>query len=232
LLQIAAKGDTIIKSSFKRTVRRDEWEGVMQRVFLKIFAIAVLMSPVLMNRAAYGQSLGEVARENRERQAAEDASGVHPKVITNKDLPADPEGNEGSREAQPGVEVAGSSEAVQNRPAERHFAEQPFAAPRSGEPRSAESGMGEQRAAEQWKRQILVRESRMANLQERIDRLNASIRSRGGSAQYEGPNNRYQARQLERVEEMQQRLDEQKRKLDEMQEAARRAGMHTAVYDP
>jgi hypothetical protein len=31
---------------------------------------------------------------------------------------------------------------------------------------------------------------------------------------------------------MQQQLDEQKRKLDQMQEAARHAGMHTAVYDP
>jgi hypothetical protein len=31
---------------------------------------------------------------------------------------------------------------------------------------------------------------------------------------------------------MQMRLDEQKRRLDAMQEAARRAGMHTAVYDP
>jgi hypothetical protein len=27
-------------------------------------------------------------------------------------------------------------------------------------------------------------------------------------------------------------LDEQKRRLDAMQDAARRAGMHTAVYDP
>jgi hypothetical protein len=209
----------------------------MQRMFLKIFAIVLLMNLLVINPAAYAQSLGDVARENRERQAAEDASGAHPKVITNKDLPADPEGNEGSREAQPGVEVASSSEAVQNRPVERRLAEQPFAAPRSAEPRSAEPhsaepGLGEQRAAEQWKRQILVRESRMANLQERIDRLNASIRSRGGSAQYEGPNSRYQGRQLERVEEMQQRLDEQKRKLAEMQEAARHAGLHTAVYDP
>jgi hypothetical protein len=31
---------------------------------------------------------------------------------------------------------------------------------------------------------------------------------------------------------MQRQLDEQQRKLDAMQEAARRAGMHTGVYDP
>jgi hypothetical protein len=51
--------------------------------------------------------------------------------------------------------------------------------------------------------------------------------------QYETlPYNRYQAQQLQRVAQIQQQLDEQKRKLDRMQEAARHAGMHTAVYDP
>ena len=72
----------------------------------------------------------------------------------------------------------------------------------------------------------------MANLQARVDQLNASIRSSGGSVQYEGPYNRYQARQLQRVAQIQLHLDEQKMKLDQMQEAARHAGMHTAVYDP
>jgi len=53
-----------------------------------------------------------------------------------------------------------------------------------------------------------------------------------GSVQYDAPYNRYQARQLERVAQVRRQLDEQKRTLDEMQEAARHAGMHTAVYDP
>jgi hypothetical protein len=44
--------------------------------------------------------------------------------------------------------------------------------------------------------------------------------------------NRYQARQLERLAQMQQQLDQQRKKLEEMQEAARHAGMHTPVYDP
>jgi hypothetical protein len=72
----------------------------------------------------------------------------------------------------------------------------------------------------------------MAILQARIDQINASIRSANGSAQYEGPANGYQARQMQQVAQIQLRLDEQHRKLDRMQEAARRAGMHTAVYDP
>ncbi|MGD0791557.1 MAG: hypothetical protein ABR920_07280 [Terriglobales bacterium] len=173
----------------------------MHRMFLKIVAIALLM-----NSAAYGQSLGDVARENREKKA-EDASAAQPKVITNKDLPKDPEANQEPPEAQSGASAAASSEAAEQR-------------------------LAEQRAAEQWKRQILAQKNKMATLQARIDQLNASIRSAGGSVQYEGPYNRYQARQLQRVAQIQLQLDEQKRKLDQMQEAARHAGMHTAVYDP
>lgn len=72
----------------------------------------------------------------------------------------------------------------------------------------------------------------MASLQVRIDQLHASITSANGSVQSEGPYNRYQAQQLQRVAQIQQQLDEQKWKLDQMQDAARHAGMHTAVYDP
>jgi predicted RNase H-like nuclease (RuvC/YqgF family) len=176
-------------------------------MFLKIAAIALLTTS-----AAYGQSLGDVARENWEKQNANDASATaKPKVITNKDLPKDSDANQSPPEAQSEASAA-SSEAADYR--------------------SAQQRLAEQRAAEQWKRQILAQENKMANLQARIDQLNASIRSANGSVQYEGPSNRHQARQLQRVAQIQLQLDEQKRKLDQMQDAARHAGMHTAVYDP
>jgi hypothetical protein len=192
----------------------------MQRTFLKIIAITLLM-----NLAAYGQSLGEIARENREKQEAQEASGVRPRMITNKDLPENPEGYQKPPEPQPGAEAPNA--AVDQRFAEHRFAEHRFA-----EQRFAEQRPGEEDAAGQWKRQILTQQNRMANLQARIDQLNASLHFPGRSAQFEGPSNRYQARQLQLVEQMQQRLDEQKRILYQIQEAARRAGMHTNVYDP
>ena len=176
----------------------------MRRVFLTICAIALLMSS-----AAYGQSLGDIARENREKKT-DDASAAQPKVITNADLPKDPDAQQEPAEAQ--SEASASSQAAENR--------------------SAQQRLAEQRAADQWKRQILAQKNKMATLQARIDQLNASIRSAGGSVQYEGPYNRYQARKLQRVAQIQLQLDEQKMKLDQMQEAARHAGMHSAVYDP
>jgi predicted RNase H-like nuclease (RuvC/YqgF family) len=177
----------------------------MQRVFLKISAIALLMSS-----AAYGQSLGDIARANREKQNAENTSAAQPRVITNANLPKDPDANQEPVEAQSGTSASSTA-------ADHH---------------SAQQRLAEQRAADQWKRQILAQKNNMATLQARIDQLNASIRSAGGSVQYEGPYNRHQARQLQRVAQIQLQLDEQKMKLDQMQEAARHAGMHTVVYDP
>ena len=177
----------------------------MQRVFLKISAIALLMSS-----AAYGQSLGDIARANREKQNAENTSAAQPRVITNANLPKDPDANQEPAEAQSGTNASSTA----------------------ADHRSAQQRLAEQRAADQWKRQILAQKNKMATLQARIDQLNASIRSAGGSVQYEGPYNRHQARQLQRVAQIQLQLDEQKMKLDQMQEAARHAGMHTAVYDP
>ena len=174
----------------------------MQPMFLRIFAIALLICS-----AAYAQSLGDVARENREKKT-EDGSAAQAKVITNADLPGDPEANQGQREAR--------SDASSQAPDQR----------------SSEQRLREQRAADRWKRLILAQENKMATLQARIDQINAAIHSAGGTVQYEGPYNRYQSRQLERVAQFQQRLDEQRRKLDQMQDAARHAGMHTAVYDP
>ena len=177
----------------------------MRRLSVTICATALLMSS-----AAYGQSLGDIARANREKQNAENASAAQPKVITNANLPKDPAANQEPAEAQPG----------------------PSASSSATDHRSAQQRLAEQRAADQWKRQILAQKNKMATLQARIDQLNASIRSAGGSVQYEGPYNRYQARQLQRVAQIQLQLDEQEMKLDQMQEAARHAGMHTLVYDP
>jgi len=195
--------------------------SVTRQLLFDVVAIVLLMGPM-----AFGQSLGDIARENREKQSAEDASSssVKPKVITNKDLPKDPNADvtpngapAASVTASAPMSAAASGKTVENRAAERHFAQQ---------------RAGEQRAAEQWKKQILAQKTKMANLQARIDQVQASIRSANGEVQAEQPFNRYQARQVQQVALMQQRLNEQRIKLDQMQDAARHAGMHTAVYDP
>jgi hypothetical protein len=182
----------------------------MRRTFLRVLALALLITT-----ASYAQSLGDIARENREKKA-EDPSTAPARVITNKDLPKDPDASEAPTESSSEADAAASSTAADHRAARR----------------AAERHLAEQRAADQWKRQILAQENKIATLQARIDQINRSMHSSYETAQFEGPSNRYQARQLERVAQILQQLDQQKEKLDRMQEAARRAGMHTPVYDP
>ena len=171
----------------------------MQRIFLKIMTIALLMNP-----SAYGQSLGDVARENREKQKAKDASSTtKPKIIANEDLSRNPDADAGQRESEGKMGAAS--------------------------PKAPSGG----RSAEQWKRQILAQKSAIAIQQAQIDKLNDSIHFVVANEYYNGvQHNQHQVKKQERVAQMQQQLEEQKKNLAAMQEGARRAGMGSAVYDP
>jgi hypothetical protein len=210
---------------------------------MQILSIALAL---LISAAAFGQSLGDVARENREekekQKAASALAAAQPRVITNKDLPQDAEQTEDSPQTVPSSNANGTDQATAKNSAEnpaprKHLEHQQIAEPtvsgqRVTEQRLAQRRLAEERAAEQWKRQILAQKHKLASLQARIDQLSASIQAANGSTQYEGPNGRGQARQLQRIAQIQQQIDQQKITLLEMQEAARRAGMHTVVYDP
>jgi len=194
------------------------------RVLLSISPLLLFMT--LMSLAAYGQSLGDVARENREKKAA-DASTTPPKVITNKDLPKSPDGyteppaDQSTPQTPSPASVQASREAAKQRAAEQRAAAQRAAG---------------QRAAEQWKKKIVAQENVVANLQARVAHLRAFIHLANPNASYDyygaQAYNAYQARQLERLNQMQLQLNLQKQKLEDLQEAARHAGMHTLVYDP
>ena len=169
----------------------------MRRITPKVLSIALVMSSV-----AYGQSLGDVARENREKQKAKSASSSpKPKVITNENLPARPEAtpSEIDGEAKP------ASSAVPS------------------------DGM----SAEEWKSQILAQKNAIAAQQAQIDKVNDSIHYVTASLYSNGLQyNDHQAKKQQSVEQMKQQLEEQKKNLAQMQDAARKAGMGSAVYDP
>jgi small-conductance mechanosensitive channel len=170
----------------------------------------------LTGGAGYSQSLGDAARENREKKAAE-TSTTPPKVITNADLPKNPNGSTGATEENNMPATPSSADAAASR-------------------KAAEQRADDQRAAHHWKKQILAQKNTIADQQARIDKLRASLHffDRNYYYDYYGrvEDNRRQAQRMERLKQMEQQLDQQKQKLEEMQEAARHAGMHTAVYDP
>ncbi len=189
------------------------------RQFRTLLTIAI--ASLAMCLTCLGQSLGDVARENREKK--ENQAPTAPlKVITNANLPKDPDaGSENDTDENSAPTVTPNS-ASSKHAVERHMTEH----------RAAERRAAENRAAQQWKQQILAQEATVANLRSRVDRLQASIHFSGVSTYENQPYNSYQARRMERLAELQQQLGQQKRKLEDMQEAARKAGMHTPVYDP
>jgi hypothetical protein len=178
--------------------------------------IEMLALLFLTGVAGYSQSLGDVARENREKKTAE-TSTTPPKVITNADLPKNPDGDTGAAEENNTPATPSPADAAAGR-------------------KAAGQRAADQRAADHWKQQILAQKNTIANQQARVDKLRAAIH-------FVDPNfyddfyagvayNSRQAQRMERLKQMEQQLDQQKQKLQEMQEAARHAGMHTAVYDP
>jgi hypothetical protein len=160
---------------------------------------------------AYRQSLGDVARENREKKAEAPAT-VTSKVITDGDL---------AKDAQ-GPQKTGSSSKPQT----------PSSA-KTGTSNSTATSPLDPRATELWRRQVLAQKRTVATLEKRLARFQASLSSVDASAISRGEIlSRSQALEQERIAQVQEQLDEQRARLLEMQEEARRAGMHTQVYDP
>jgi hypothetical protein len=180
--------------------------GSMRRILLRSFVVGLVLTGAAF--AQSGESLGDIARANRTIQQSQEAAGTTPRVITNQDLPSTSQGIPEANASDPMTTVSGSN---------RH---DPYA-----DQRLSNRLQSEQRSSAQWKARIQEQENRIADLQSRIDHVNASLRAAVGTAQYDAPVSRYQAIQSERLAMMQQMLDQQKRRLSLMQDAARHAGM-------
>ena len=185
----------------------------MLRLFgrhVRQFGVPITTLLLLASVTAYGQSLGDVARENRGKKA-EAAATTPSKVITNVDL---------AKDAQ-APEAADASSRAQSAPSGK-----------TGDRTTAASRV-DPRAAEQWRRQILAQKRTVATLEKRLARFQASISEMDASAISRGEIlTRNQALEQERVAQVQEQLEEQRAKLLEMQEDARRAGMYPQIYDP
>jgi len=90
-----------------------------------------------------------------------------------------------------------------------------------------------EKSAAQWQAQIAAQERVIADLQNRMQRLNSSVHFAYDSSYYGAEQyNMHQQKKLDLVQQMQQQLDEQKQKLAELQEAARKDGYGNAVWEP
>jgi len=174
---------------------------------MRIYKIASCF-PVLLflfTCAGHGQSLGDVAREQRQKQQAKDPQAAA-KVVTNDEIPESPDAS------------AGSSDDTDAAPPESS---------------AAAARSAEKKTAEQWKAEIEARKSRIATLQSQVEKLNNSVHFVEANRYYNGVQyNQYQLKKQQEAQRLQKQLDREKKALVDAQEFARKDGFGTAVYDP
>jgi hypothetical protein len=183
-----------------------------QKCRVAVFLLCISACFLLSIASAFAQSLGEVAREQRQKQQSKDARAAK-KVITDEDLPAHT-----GRDAD-------SDHTSDKDKKDKSDKKDVQAAPEGAKNTSA--------AGEQWKSRILAQKRLVADMQRQADRLAASIHFVDPNAYWNGPEyNQAQTRKQEKLHQFQEQIEEQKAKLEAMQEAARQAGFGNAVYDP
>ncbi len=171
----------------------------MRRAY-KFFA--VIGSILFVVAGSYGQSLGDVARQQRQKQEKDGHTAR--KVVTNEEIPEHPESvSSGST----------STDEHDSTPAP---------------PASNDTHSGEEWKAkiQGQKSSVASLQSQIDRLNSSIHFVEANHYTNG--VQY----NQRQVQKQDEVQRMQKQLDEQKKKLEDMQESARRAGLGSSVYDP
>src|SRR5919108_600541 len=133
---------------------------------LRQFGVPMTALLLLANVTAYAQSLGDVARQNREKKA-EAAATAPPKVITDVDL---------AKDAQ-GPEQAGASSKTQT-----------SSPGKTGAGRTTATTPVDPRVAEQWRRQILAQKRTVATLEKRLAPVRAAPFFWGAAAILRGGN--------------------------------------------
>jgi predicted RNase H-like nuclease (RuvC/YqgF family) len=165
-------------------------------------SFAVVSMVLLAVVVSYGQSLGDVAREQRQKRAK--AASATRKVVTNEDIPE-------------------SSESVSSTSVSANEHETAPATPASNDTHSGEQWKAK---IEAQRSSVASLQSQIDKLNSSIHFVEANHYTNG--VQY----NQRQVQKQDEVQRLQKQLDEQKKQLEDMQESARKAGFGSSVYEP
>ena len=164
--------------------------------------VAFISMVLFITAASFGQSLGDVARAERQKQAKD--AHTDRKVVTNEDMPEHQE------------ESSDNSVSTDDRDAN--------SAPSPSN--SSQAAAHWKAKIEAQKNSITALQGQIDKLNSSIHFVEANRYSNG--VQY----NQRQVQKQDEVQRMQKLLDERKKQLEDMQESARKAGLGSAVYDP
>jgi len=170
---------------------------------MAIRKIAVLyLGLTFLSTFVSAQSLGDVARTQRQKQNGKPANSAH-KVITDEDIP------EHSEDSEPTTNTTDKSAGGSNAPI------------------NTESNGEELKArCREAKQAIKDYQAQLDKLRASIQYVEASRYSNG--VQY----NQHQLRKQQEADRMQKQLEIAKKRFADLQERARKAGFGSSVYDP
>ena len=215
---------------------------------LRPFILFLSASTFLFVLAAHAQddapSLGDVARQARQQKQQKDAQAQSKDAQSSKDAPSkDAQGKDvQAKDTQGKDKDTAAKDAQPKAPHVITNDEIPeHIGPTRTRPSSAQNPDEEEQPDESegkvppeyWKSQIQMQKNAIASLKSQIDDLSASI-------QYAGANcvsncvqwNERQKQKQDQVDAMKVELQQQEKRLEDMQEAARRQGYGSSVYDP
>lgn len=157
---------------------------------------------VLISGGSQGQSLGDVAREQRQKEQAKDSKAA-PKVVTNDEIPESPDAANSSDDADGAPESSRPASSAGKKTAEQWKAE-----------------------IEVRKARIAALQRQVEKLNDSVHFVEANRYYNG--VQY----NQYQLKKQQEAQRLQRQLDTEKKSMEDAQESARKAGFGSAVYDP
>jgi hypothetical protein len=213
---------------------RRSFSLIAASVFLCSISLAQQQAPAAQDPQAEAQqqpappppSLGEIARQLKLKKQQKEAQLKQAKAPANQEAPP--------AEATESPEPAKTAHLVTNDVTPERASVTPVSTHSTSEPAETKSGGDDHQAdAEKWKSQILQQKTAIAALQEDIKTTSDSIHYAGANcvancAQW---NEKQQQKQQE-VDTMKSQLEEAQKQLEDMQEAARKEGFGSSVYDP
>jgi hypothetical protein len=220
----------------------DRTSGKFLWLFCWLLAAMVLTSLMLGQDSQNSPSLGDVARQARQQKQQKDSQSGQSTNSQSKDGPSN--GAAGASAQSPAPKTAGSSAASASKPVKHvitneelpeHTGLSTTTQPSARMPaeNDDQSSHDEKASAEQWRSQILALKNNIAQMEKSIADLSASIQYAGANcvancAQW----NEHQKQKQDQVDAMKSQLEQQQKALEDMQDAARRQGYGTSVYDP
>jgi hypothetical protein len=191
---------------------------------------------------SYGQSLGDVAREERLKKQNQNPQTQTPpdqnppgqnspsqNLQTRTPQSQNPQTQDPGNESPQTAHKVFTNEDLASGDNDED-AEEPVANAQHHDSPSRPLGS---KSAAQWKAEIAKQRSMVTSLQNQIEKVNASIHfAPGNCVRNCVEHNEHQVEKQDQVQRMQEQLEEAKKTLDDLQEGARREGFGNAVWEP